>query len=92
MSDSVVPYAGGPTQPPNGTPVTVTMLGAVGTFDEWSRINKCTDEPVTDGNCRRRTKCENGVEVVLCLNNGHSEGPADLIWATLKKYGLRGPL
>ena len=92
MSDPIVPYAGGPTTPPNGTPVTVTMLGAVGTFDEWSRINKCTDEPVTDGNCRRRTKCENGVEVVLCTNSGHTEGPADLIWETLKKHGLHGPL
>jgi polyhydroxybutyrate depolymerase len=92
MSDTVVPYNGGPTTPPNGTPVTVTMLGAVGTFDEWSRINKCTGEPVTMGNCRRRSQCENGVEVVLCQNSGHTEGPADLIWETLKKHGLRGPL
>jgi len=92
MTDGIVPYAGGPTTPPNGTPVTVTMLGAVGSFEEWSRINGCTGEPVTDGNCRRRSQCENGVEVVLCQNSGHTEGPADVIWETLKKHGLRGPL
>jgi polyhydroxybutyrate depolymerase len=92
MSDGVVPYAGGATRPPNGTPVTVTMLGAIGTFDEWSRINKCTGEPVVEGACRRRSQCENGVEVVLCNNSGHTEGPADVIWETLKKHGLRGPL
>ncbi|HKU37803.1 MAG TPA: PHB depolymerase family esterase [Polyangiales bacterium] len=92
MGDTVVPYAGGPTTPPNGTPVTVTMLGAVGSFNKWSEINKCTDEPVTMGNCRRRSKCDNGVEVVLCENGSHVEGPADVIWQTLKKHGLRGPL
>jgi polyhydroxybutyrate depolymerase len=92
MGDSVVPYRGGPTTPPNGTPVTVTMLGAVGTFEEWSRINGCTDEPVTSGSCRRRSQCENGVEVVLCENGGHTQGPAAEIWETLKKHGLSGPL
>jgi len=92
MSDTVVPYRGGPTTPPNGTPVTVTMLGAVGTFEEWSRINGCTDEPVTSGSCRRRSQCENGVEVVLCENGGHTQGPAAEIWETLKKHGLSGPL
>jgi poly(3-hydroxybutyrate) depolymerase len=92
MADGVVPYGGGPTQPPNGTPVTVTMLGAVGSFDEWSKINECTDEPAMMGNCRRRSKCKGGVEVVLCENGGHTEGPAPLIWETLKKHGLTGPL
>jgi polyhydroxybutyrate depolymerase len=92
MSDSVVPYRGGATRPPNGTPVTVTMLGAVGTFDEWSRINGCTDQPMTSGSCRRRSQCNNGVEVVLCENGGHTQGPAAEIWETLKKHGLSGPL
>jgi len=64
----------------------------VGTFDEWAKINKCTGQPMMMGNCRRHTQCENGVEVVLCNNSGHTEGPADLIWETLKKHGLRGPL
>jgi polyhydroxybutyrate depolymerase len=92
MADTVVPWAGGPTTPPNGTPVTVTMLGAVGTFDEWSRIDGCTDEPVTMGNCRRRSQCQNGVEVILCENGSHTQGPAAEIWETLKKHGLNGPL
>jgi hypothetical protein len=47
---------------------------------------------MTEGACRRHSQCENGVEVVLCTNSGHTEGPADVIWATLKKHGLRGPL
>jgi polyhydroxybutyrate depolymerase len=92
MRDTIVPYAGGPTTPPNGTPVTVTMLGAVGSFEEWSKINKCSDEPLTEGSCQRRSKCDNGVEVVLCENGGHTEGPAARIWQTLKKHGLSGPL
>lgn len=92
MADTVVPYRGGPTTPPNGTPVTVTMLGAVGSFDEWSRLNGCTDEPVTNGRCQRRSQCQNGVEVVLCENGGHTQGPAAEIWETLKKHGLSGPL
>jgi polyhydroxybutyrate depolymerase len=92
MRDNIVPYGGGPTTPPNGTPVTVTMLGAVGTFNEWSKLNKCTDEPVTEGNCQRHSKCDNGVEVVLCENGSHTEGPAPLIWETLKKHGRSGPL
>jgi polyhydroxybutyrate depolymerase len=91
-ADMIVPYAGGPTTPPNGTPVTVTMLGAVGSFNEWSRINGCTDEPVTMGSCQRRSQCKNGVEVVLCENGSHTQGPADDIWATLKKHGRSGPL
>ncbi len=92
MADGVVPYRGGPTTPPNGTPVTVTMLGAVGTFDEWSRINGCTDEPVTSGSCRRRSQCRNGVEVVLCENGSHTQGSATEAWETLQKHGLSGPL
>jgi polyhydroxybutyrate depolymerase len=92
MSDPIVPYAGGPTTPPNGTPVTVTMLGAVGSFNEWAKINKCTGEPTTMGACRRHSQCENGVEVVLCTNSGHTEGPATTIWETLKKHGKSGPL
>jgi polyhydroxybutyrate depolymerase len=91
-SDTVVPWDGGPTTPPNGTPVTVTMLGAMGTFEEWARLNKCTDDAVMDGNCHHHSQCESGVEVVLCENNGHTEGPAPLIWETIKKYGLNGPL
>jgi polyhydroxybutyrate depolymerase len=92
MADGVVPYAGGPTTPPNGTPVTVTMLGAVGSFNEWGKINNCKDEPMMMGNCRRRSQCDNGVEVVLCENSGHTEGPASVIWETLKKHGKNGPL
>ena len=34
--DPVVPYAGGPTNPPNGLPITITFLGAVGTFQKWA--------------------------------------------------------
>jgi polyhydroxybutyrate depolymerase len=92
MGDTVVPYRGGPTTPPNGTPVTVTMLGAVGTFEEWARLNGCTGEPVTEGNCQKHSQCMNGVEVVLCENGGHTQGPADVIWETLQRHGLRGPL
>lgn len=92
MGDPVVPWAGGPTTPPNGTPVTVTMLGAIGSFMEWAKINECEGEPVTEGRCRRHSKCKNGVEVVLCENGQHTEGPANVIWDTLKKHGLKGPL
>jgi polyhydroxybutyrate depolymerase len=92
MGDTVVPYAGGPTTPPNGTPVTVTMFGAIGSFEAWAKMNNCTDEPATEGNCQRHSKCDNGVEVVLCENGSHTEGPAPKIWETLKKHGLSGPL
>lgn len=92
MGDTVVPWAGGPTTPPNGTPVTVTMLGAIGSFEKWSEINHCTDEVAMEGNCRRHSKCDNGTEVVLCENGSHTEGPAPVIWETLKKHGFSGPL
>ena len=92
MGDTVVPYAGGPTTPPNGTPVTVTMFGAIGSFEAWAKMNNCTDQPTTEGNCQRHSQCDNGVEVVLCENGSHTEGPAPKIWETLKKHGLAGPL
>jgi len=90
MGDPVVPFDGGVgmlTGPP------ATFPGAQMTFKMWADIDKCTDEPmpVTDlgaPNCSRYSKCEGGVTVTLCINQGHTQGPAGAIWKAIKDFSL----
>lgn len=63
-TDSLVPWEGffGGTSAPES-------------FDIWSSINQCTDEPVTyftqrESSCVRRTECNQGTEVAFCNIDG----------------------
>lgn len=89
-ADPIVPYAGGPSNPPNGLPVTIHFLGARGTFDQWRTLDGCTDTPVTSGDCETASECAGGVEVTLCTaqGGGHDPGDARLGWDRLKQYRL----
>jgi polyhydroxybutyrate depolymerase len=88
--DPIVPFDGGVgmlTGPP------ATFPGAQMTFKMWADIDKCTDEPmpVTDlgaPNCSRYSKCDGGVQVTLCINMGHTQGPAPAIWKAIKDFSL----
>jgi polyhydroxybutyrate depolymerase len=95
--DPVVPYGGGATHPPNGLNLTITFLGAVGTFQKWAQLDQCTGSPAnnsslgtTDGTCQTYSQCAAGVSVTLCTKQGgsHDPGYADLAWPMLKTYTL----
>jgi polyhydroxybutyrate depolymerase len=91
-ADPVVPYAGGPSMPPNGLQVTIDFLGAVGTFQRWAQIDQCTGSPsAADSNgCQTYAQCGQGAEVTLCTiqGGGHSPGSAQQGWAMLKKHPM----
>jgi polyhydroxybutyrate depolymerase len=96
-TDPVVPYTGGATNPPNGLPITITFLGAVGTFQKWAQLDQCTGSPAnnsslgtTDGTCQTYSQCAGSVSVTLCTKQGgsHDQGFADVAWPMLKNYTL----
>jgi polyhydroxybutyrate depolymerase len=91
-SDSIVPYAGGASRPPNGLNVTIHFLGAVGTFQKWAALDGCTGSPsASDINgCQTYSQCQGGVEVTLCTTQGggHTTGNATLGWNVLKRFTL----
>ena len=95
--DPVVPYAGGATNPPNGLPITITFLGAVGTFQQWAQLDQCTGSPAdnsslgsADGTCQTYSSCAQGVSATLCTKQGggHDTGDPDVAWSMLQKYTL----
>jgi poly(3-hydroxybutyrate) depolymerase len=88
-SDSIVPFAGGSSRPPNGVPTTIHFRGAQGTFEEWARINGCKGSPTKSYDaCQSYTDCEGGVEVTLCTEEGgsHTYGDPERAWEMLSKY------
>jgi polyhydroxybutyrate depolymerase len=90
-ADPIVPYAGGPSNPPNGLPITIHFLGAQATFQKWASLDGCTGAPVDVGNgCSRYAQCKDGVEVTLCTaqGGGHVGGDANVGWATLERFAL----
>ncbi|MBN1654920.1 MAG: hypothetical protein JXA30_14215 [Deltaproteobacteria bacterium] len=96
LSDVIVPYNGGPTNPPNGLPVIVTFMGAKEHAKWWADFNGCQEGPsaADSNNCETYTNCRDGVEVVLCTNVGagqffgHNPGNADLIWPFFQRFSL----
>ena len=95
--DPVVPYAGGATNPPNGLPVVITFLGAVGTFQKWAQLDQCTGSAANnsslgtaDGTCQTYSQCAQGVNVTLCTKQGggHDTGNPDVAWSMIKNYTL----
>jgi poly(3-hydroxybutyrate) depolymerase len=90
-NDSVVPYAGGASRPPNGLNVTIHFLGARGTFQRWAELNGCTGTPTAGaGGCETYTQCRAGTEVTLCTaqGGGHSTGDARTGWNMLKRHPM----
>jgi len=86
-SDGLVPYEGGPSAIVTGMPV--TFLGAKGTFQKWAEIDQCTGSPSapdSDG-CETYSRCQAGVEVVLCTKpGGQTYGDAAFAWPLLKQH------
>lgn len=90
-SDAIVPYAGGPSRPPNGLNTTIHFLGAQGTFQKWATLNQCTGQPVQGANgCSTYPACSGGVETTLCTATlgTHVPGDAALGWQTLRRFQL----
>jgi polyhydroxybutyrate depolymerase len=91
-ADLVVPYAGGATQPPNGLNVTVTFLGAVGTFQRWAELDQCTGSPsAADANgCSTYDNCQGGTQVTLCTaqGGGAAWGSAAIGWSVLQAHPM----
>jgi poly(3-hydroxybutyrate) depolymerase len=98
--DTFVYYDGvSNSQPPNtsvtgDTSVRINILGAEATFAAWAQIDGCSGAPEDDGaECKTYKQCRDGVEVTLCTEfdpiGGHHPGPADQMWAHLKRYRLR---
>ena len=86
-----MPYDGGATQPPNGLNVTVTFLGAVGTFQRWAELDQCTGSPsAADANgCSTYGTCQGGTQVTLCTTEGGSQwGSAELGWNVLQAHPM----
>lgn len=86
--DMIVPYNGGRSVPP--TPYRldpIHFLGAEGSFEEWSNINKCQGGPTNIGNnCQAYRNCAEGTEVVLCTKpmGSHEGWDAEQAWNFLK--------
>jgi polyhydroxybutyrate depolymerase len=91
-NDFIVPYEGGPSNPPNGLPITIHFEGAEGTRDRWKTMNDCTDEPSPmDGatNCVSHKSCAAGTEVGLCTrSNGHTYGDSAIGWDFMKRHPM----
>jgi len=89
-NDSIVPYGGGASQPPNGLD-TIHFLGARATFEAWAGLNSCNGNPGSDSNgCEAYTSCADNVEVVLCTQQGggHDQGDAQAGWNFLQRFTL----
>lgn len=89
--DFIVPYAGGPSNPPNGLPVTIHFRGAEATFAFWKEANGCTGTPTMANGCETYENCAAGVTTTLCRTDGiggHLPGDPELGWATMSRYTL----
>ena len=92
--DPVVPYNGGPTNPPNGLPITITFLGAVGTFKKWAQLDMCSGSAVDNSSlgtgCQTYKQCGQGVEVTLCTKQGggHDTCDPNVGWSEISRYQL----
>jgi polyhydroxybutyrate depolymerase len=87
-ADAKVPYEGGSSAlVPN---MSVTFLGAQGSFERWAAINGCTSEasPPDVNGCSFYTGCEGATEVVLCTKQDGSGEPgnAPVAWPILKRH------
>lgn len=90
-SDAIVPYAGGPSRPPNGLNTTIHFLGAESTFQKWATLNQCSGQPAQSASgCSTYAACSGGVETTLCTATlgGHVPGDAAVGWAALKRFQL----
>jgi polyhydroxybutyrate depolymerase len=91
-SDTVVPYAGGTSNPPGRPDLTNQLLGAKGTFEKWAAIDQCTGAPsAEDANgCSSYSGCRDNAEVTLCTTQGGAQvmGSATLTWQTLKRHSM----
>lgn len=89
-NDSLVPYDGGESNPPNGCCPPITFLGAEGTLERWKTLNGCTGSAMTSGNTRKYDMCMGSVEVGLYTiqGGGHAAGPASAAWDFLKTKSL----
>ncbi len=91
-ADTVVPYGGGATSPPGHPEMSFNVLGAVGTFERWARLDQCTGTPsAQDANgCSTYSACEAGAEVSLCTtqDGGQVMGSASVAWELLKRHPM----
>jgi polyhydroxybutyrate depolymerase len=87
-ADVVVPYVGGSSSAIPGMPI--TFLGAKATFEKWATIDRCAGSPsAEDGNgCSAYASCQDGVEVILCTQQGGHQDPGDasVAWPVLKRH------
>jgi len=91
-ADTVVPYAGGTSNPPGYPQFSSDLLGAVGTFQKWAALDQCTGEPtVEDANgCSTYSTCQDSAEVTLCTTQGGGQavGDANIGWNSLKQHPM----
>lgn len=95
-ADFIVPFAGGASSPPNGSPGPIHFEGAEGTFKRWAKINECTGTPTSapgggaGTTCRTYSQCKDNVEVTLCVKQGggHEQGNAPYLWSHISKYSI----
>ena len=89
-ADARVPYEGGYSPVVPG--MAITFLGAEGTFERWGQVNGCSGDPSEpDSNgCSSYSGCSDGVEVILCTEEGGGEEPGDanIAWPVLSRHSL----
>jgi polyhydroxybutyrate depolymerase len=94
MTDTEVPYDGGPTSVVPG----LVFPGAKANFADWGTRNSCSGTPQTESQyplCDSYPSCAAGVETTLCTiplgahcANYIPYGIADVAWAMLEKHTL----
>jgi polyhydroxybutyrate depolymerase len=91
-ADTVVPYAGGTSNPPGHPEFASDLLGAVGTFQKWATLDQCTGSPTAEdaNGCSTYSTCQDGTEVTLCTTQGGGQvvGDASVGWNTLKRHPM----
>jgi polyhydroxybutyrate depolymerase len=91
-ADPIETYGGGDSSPPNGLPVIIDRLGAVGTFQKWAMLDACTDTTPQMGasGCQTYSHCSAGVEVTLCTTQGggHVTGDPNAGWAMMQQHPM----
>jgi polyhydroxybutyrate depolymerase len=89
-ADTLVPYDGGSSSVVPS--MSITFLGAQGTFKKWAELDQCTGSPsAEDSNgCSTYSSCQGGVEVVLCSKQGGGQeaGNAAIAWPILKRHPM----
>lgn len=91
-ADPIIPYGGGSGSPPNNPNITLTFLGAVGTFQKWAALDQCVGSPsAADSNgCSTYSQCPGDAQVTLCTAQGGGEDGAnpDLAWGILQAHPM----